>query len=337
MILVTGGAGYIGSHTCTCLAEANIDFLVLDNFTNAKSTVQSRLSRLIGRELLVVNADVGDIETVTALLKSYNVTAVIHFAALKAVGASIAQPLSYYQNNVGNTFALLQAMRAAGVGTFVFSSSATVYGNPSHVPIREDFPLSATNPYGWTKLMIEQVLADLVASEPDFWRVACLRYFNPAGAHNSGWIGEDPHGTPNNLLPYVAQVASGQLPCLNIWGNDYPTPDGSGVRDYIHVMDLAEGHLSALRYLENNPGLLTLNLGTGQGTSVLQLVNAFSVASGKPVPYQFAPRRPGDVAECWADPSLANQLLGWRATRTLNEMCEDAWRWQCYAKSLDKM
>jgi UDP-glucose 4-epimerase len=327
MILVTGGAGYIGSHTCACLADANQDFLVLDNFSNAKRSVPGRLARVIGSEVQVVEADVADTAAVTQVLQTHRVTAVIHFAAFKAVGESVQQPLRYYQNNVAGTVALLQAMRAAGVGTLVFSSSATVYGDPARVPIREDFPLSATNPYGWTKWMMEQVLADVVASEPDFWRVARLRYFNPVGAHPSGWIGEDPQGTPNNLLPYVAQVASGQRPFLNIWGNDYPTPDGTGVRDYIHVMDLAEGHLAALRYLASNPGLLTVNLGTGQGTSVLQMVEAFARASGKPIPHQFAPRRPGDVAECWADPSLANQLLGWRATRSLGEMCEDAWRW----------
>jgi UDP-glucose 4-epimerase len=333
MILVTGGAGYIGSHTCACLEKANLDFLVLDNFSNAKRSVPSRLTSITGREVRVVEADVANVATVTQLLQAHRVTAVIHFAAFKAVGESVAQPLRYYQNNVAGTVALLQAMRAAGVGTLVFSSSATVYGDPASVPIREDFPLSATNPYGWTKLMMEQVLADVVASEPDFWRVARLRYFNPVGAHPSGLIGEDPQGTPNNLLPYVAQVATGQRPFLNIWGNDYPTPDGTGVRDYIHVMDLAEGHLAALRYLAAHPGLLTVNLGTGQGTSVLQMVDAFARASAKPVPYQFAPRRPGDVAECWADPSLANQLLGWGATRSLDEMCEDAWRWQCYAQT----
>jgi UDP-glucose 4-epimerase len=333
MILVTGGAGYIGSHTCTCLAKANLDFLVLDNFSNAKRSVPSRLARVTGREVPVVVADVADVTALTQLMQAHKVTAVIHFAAFKAVGESVEQPLRYYRNNVAGTVALLQAMRAADVGRLVFSSSATVYGDAATVPIREDFPLSATNPYGWTKLMMEQVLADVVASDPDFWRVARLRYFNPVGAHPIGCIGEDPQSTPNNLLPYVAQVACGMRTYLNIWGSDYPTPDGTGVRDYIHVMDLAEAHLAALRYLENNPGLLTLNLGTGQGTSVLQMVEAFARASGKPIPYQFAPRRIGDVAECWADPSMANQLLGWRATRSLKEMCEDAWRWQCFAKN----
>ncbi len=329
MILITGGAGYIGSHTCACLDQANLDFLIVDNFSNSKPSVQSRLERITGRRVTVVAADVSDVGAITQLLHEHRVTAVIHFAAFKSVAESLAQPLRYYQNNVAGTVALLQAMRAAGVGTLVLSSSATVYGNAANLPIRENFPLSATNPYGWTKLMIEQVLADLVASEPDFWRVACLRYFNPVGAHPSGLIGDDPQGIPNNLLPYVAQVACGQRPNLNIWGNDYPTPDGTGVRDYIHVMDLAEGHLAALRYLQDRPGLLTVNLGTGQGASVLQMVDAFERACGKRIPYQFAPRRTGDVAECWADPSLAHQLLGWRATRSLKEMCDDAWRWQC--------
>jgi UDP-glucose 4-epimerase len=259
---------------------------------------------------------------------------VVHFAAYKAVGESVEQPLRYYQNNVSGTLALLQAMRESDVGTLVFSSSATVYGNPTSVPILENAPLSATNPYGWTKLMIEQVLSDVVASEPDFWRVARLRYFNPVGSHVSGLIGEDPQGIPNNLLPYVAQVAAGVRPYLNVWGNDYLTSDGTGVRDYIHVMDLAEGHVAALDYLKLNQGLLTVNLGTGRGTSVLEMIHAFEQASGQPVPYQIAPRRPGDIAECWADPGLAQRLLGWRATRSLDQMCEDTWRWQQFANTL---
>jgi UDP-glucose 4-epimerase len=328
MILLTGGAGYIGSHTCACLDQANLDFLIVDNFSNSKPSVQSRLERITGRRVTVVDADVSDVGAITQLLHEYKVTAVIHFAAFKSVGESVARPLLYYRNNVAGTVALLQAMRAARVGTLVFSSSATVYGDPASVPIRENFLLSATNPYGSSKLMMEQVLADVVASEPDFWRVVCLRYFNPVGAHPSGLIGEDPQGIPNNLMPYVAQVACGQRQYLNIWGNDYPTLDGTGVRDYIHVMDIAEGHLAALSYLATKPGFLTINLGTGQGISVLQMVDAFERACGKRIPYKFAPRRPGDIAECWADPSLAHQLLGWRATRSLEEMCEDAWRWQ---------
>lgn len=335
MILVTGGAGYIGSHTCVALAAAGYEVVVLDNFSNAKPSVLHRLEQVLGKPITCHEGDVADVELVQHLLEAHQVSAVIHFAAYKAVGESVAQPLRYYQNNVAGTVALLQAMRAAGVGQLVFSSSATVYGDPASVPIREDFPLSATNPYGWTKLMMEQVLADVVSSEPDFWRVARLRYFNPVGAHPSGLIGEDPQGIPNNLLPFVAQVAVGARPHLNVWGSDYPTPDGTGVRDYIHVMDLAEGHVAALTYLDEHPGLLTVNLGTGRGTSVLEMVDAFERASGRPIPYQVAPRRPGDVAECWADPGLAQRLLGWRATRTLDDMCEDAWRWQVYASGLD--
>ncbi len=330
-VLVTGGAGFIGSHTAVALAQAGVPYVLLDDFSNARPEVLERMARITGERPRCVEANVADVPTVTRVLQQYGVTAVIHFAAFKAVGESVAQPLRYYQNNVAGSLALLQAMRAAGVGTVVFSSSATVYGNQPVVPYREDFPLSATNPYGWSKLMTEQVLADAVTSEPEFWRVARLRYFNPVGAHESGLIGEDPQGVPNNLMPYVAQVATGQRPYLNVWGNDYPTPDGTGVRDYIHVMDLAEGHLAALRYLQHTPGLLTVNLGTGQGASVLEMVRAFEQASGRPVPYQVGPRRAGDVAQYWADPTLAEQLLGWRATRPLAQMCADAWRWQAFA------
>ncbi len=332
MILVTGGAGYIGSHTCAALAAAGQSFVILDDFSNAQHSVIERLEQIVGAKVQLVEGDVADASLVGRLLRDYRVKAVMHFAAHKAVGESVEQPLRYYQNNVGGTVALLQAMQQAEVGTLVFSSSATVYGDPASVPITENFPLAATNPYGWTKLMMEQVLADAVASQPDFWRVARLRYFNPVGAHTSGLIGEDPLGVPNNLMPYVAQVASGQRPHLNVWGNDYPTPDGTGVRDYIHVMDLAEGHLSALRYLQDHAGLLTLNLGTGRGTSVLEMVAAFEKASGRRIPLQIGPRRAGDVAQCWADPSLANRLLGWTATRGLDQMCADAWRWQSSVK-----
>jgi UDP-glucose 4-epimerase len=253
---------------------------------------------------------------------------VIHFAALKAVGESVREPLRYYDNNVSGTVTLLRAMQATGVRTLVFSSSATVYGEPASVPIREDFPLSATNPYGWTKLMMEQVLADVDAAEPGQWRIARLRYFNPVGAHESGLIGEDPQGEPGNLLPYVAQVAAGQRASLSVYGNDYPTPDGTGVRDYIHVCDLAEGHVAALRYLNKHPGLLTVNLGTGRPVSVLEMVRAFEQASGRAVRYQLVARRPGDVAQCWADPALAQTLLGWSAQHGVDRMCQDAWRWQ---------
>jgi UDP-glucose 4-epimerase len=328
VILVTGGAGYIGSHTCAALAAAGQPFVILDNFSNAQRSVVGRLEGVIGAKVSLVEGDVVDIELVSRVLKDHQVKAVMHFAAHKAVGESVEQPLRYYQNNVGGTVALLQAMHQAGVGTLVFSSSATVYGDPASVPITEDSPLAATNPYGWTKLMMEQVLADVVASQPEFWRVARLRYFNPVGAHESGLIGEDPLGVPNNLMPYVAQVAGGTRPFLNVWGNDYPTPDGTGVRDYIHVMDLAEGHVAALDHLNRTPGLLTVNLGTGRGTSVLEMVSAFERASGRKIPVQVGSRRAGDVAQCWADPSLANRLLGWRAKRSLDQMCVDAWRWQ---------
>ena len=332
MILVTGGAGYIGSHTCAALAAAGQSFIILDDFSNAQHSVIERLERVLGANVALIEGDVADSDLVGRVLEDHQVKAVMHFAAHKAVGESVEQPLRYYQNNVGGTVALLQAMHQAGIGTLVFSSSATVYGDPASVPITENFPLAATNPYGWTKLMMEQVLADVVASQPDFWRVARLRYFNPVGAHASGFIGEDPLGVPNNLMPYVAQVASGQRPYLNVWGNDYPTPDGTGVRDYIHVMDLAEGHLSALRYLQDHVGLLTVNLGTGRGTSVLEMVAAFEKASGRLIPLQIGPRRAGDVAQCWADPSLANRLLGWTPTRGLDQMCADAWRWQSSVK-----
>jgi len=329
VILVTGGAGYIGSHTCAALAAVGQPFVILDNFSNAQHSVIERLERVVGAKVQLVEGDVADAELVGRLLRDHRVTAVMHFAAHKAVGESVEQPLRYYQNNVGGTVALLQAMQQAEVGMLVFSSSATVYGDPASVPITENFPLAATNPYGWTKLMMEQVLADVVASQPDFWRVARLRYFNPVGAHASGLIGEDPLGVPNNLMPYVAQVASGQRPHLNVWGSDYPTPDGTGVRDYIHVMDLAEGHVSALRHLQDHAGLLTVNLGTGRGISVLEMVAAFEKASGRRIPLQIGPRRAGDVAQCWADPSLAQNLLGWQAKAGLQEICRDAWTWQC--------
>ena len=328
MILVTGGAGYIGSHTCVALAAAGEPVLVLDNFCNSRAGVLARVGQITGAVPQLVEGDVRDAALLQALFERHPIKAVIHFAALKAVGESVREPLRYYDNNVAGTVALLGAMQAAGVRSLVFSSSATVYGEPATVPIREDFPLSATNPYGWSKLMMEQVLADVDAAEPGQWRIARLRYFNPVGAHESGLIGEDPQDVPNNLLPYVAQVAAGQRERLSIYGNDYPTPDGTGVRDYIHVSDLAQGHVAALRYLEQHPGLLTVNLGTGRPVSVLEMVRAFEQASGRAVPYQVVARRPGDVAQCWADPTLAQQLLGWRAHHGVERMCEDAWRWQ---------
>lgn len=328
MILVTGGAGFIGSHTCVALAEAGIPFLVLDNFSNSRRSVLGRLARLLGAPVAHVEGDVRDAALLARVFASHPIEGVVHFAAFKAVGESVREPLRYYDNNVAGTVTLLRAMQAASVRTLVFSSSATVYGEPASLPIREDFPLSATNPYGWSKLMMEQVLADVDQAEPGQWRMARLRYFNPVGAHESGLIGEDPQDVPNNLLPYVAQVAAGQREVLSVYGDDYPTPDGTGVRDYIHVCDLAEGHVAALRYLRAHPGLLTVNLGTGRPVSVLEMVHGFERASGRTVPYRIVPRRPGDVAQCWADPALAERLLGWRARRGLESMCADAWRWQ---------
>jgi len=329
LILVTGGTGFIGSHTGVALAAAGQEFMVLDNLCNSRRNVLDSLATLCGRRPQFVEGDVRDGALLDRLFAENAISAVIHFAALKAVGESVQQPLAYYENNVGGTLSLLQAMRRASVHTLVFSSSATVYGDPASVPIREDFPLSATNPYGWTKLMIEQMLADLARAEPH-WRIARLRYFNPVGAHESGLIGEDPSGIPNNLMPFVAQVAVGQRPQLQVYGGDWPTPDGTGVRDYIHVMDLAEGHVAALDHLARGPGLLTVNLGTGRGVSVLDMVRAFEQASGRPVPYRIVERRAGDIAACWADPTLAAQLLGWRTRRDLTQMCSDGRRWQCH-------
>lgn len=328
MILVTGGAGFIGSHTCVALAQAGIPFVVLDNLCNSRRSVLERVERITGAPVPFIEGDIRDTALLQRVFAEHPVEGVIHFAALKSVGESVREPLRYYDNNVAGTVALLGAMRAANVRTLVFSSSATVYGDPASVPIREDFPLSATNAYGWSKLMMEQVLADVDASEPGQWRIARLRYFNPVGAHASGLIGEDPQDIPNNLLPYVAQVAVGLREQLSVYGNDYPTADGTGVRDYIHVCDLAEGHVAALRYLRAHPGLLTVNLGTGRPVSVLEMVRAFERASGRAVPYRIVARRPGDVAQCWADPALAQQLLGWTAKLGLDQMCEDAWRWQ---------
>lgn len=326
MILVTGGAGYIGSHTCLELLQAGHDVLVVDNLSNASEIALKRVETICGRAVTFRNGDIRDFDLLTALMRDHGVTAVIHFAGLKAVGESIDKPVEYYDNNVGGTLQLLKAMQATGVKKLVFSSSATVYGNPQRLPLDEDHPLSATNPYGRSKLMIEDILRDHHAASPD-WSIAILRYFNPAGAHASGLIGESPAGIPNNLVPYVAQVAVGRRDHLNVFGNDYDTPDGTCIRDYIHVVDLATGHLNALDKL-NDAQLLTLNLGTGRGTSVLQLVDAFAAASGRDIPLRMAPRRGGDVARCYADPRRAEASLGWRAQRTLAEMCADHWRWQ---------
>jgi UDP-glucose 4-epimerase len=326
-VLVTGGAGYIGSHTVLELLNAGHQVAVVDNLSNASEESLRRVRRLTGRTVTFHKTDILDRAALTAVAKDAGFDAVIHFAALKSVGESVTQPLRYYQNNITGTLVLCEVMQSCGIRNIVFSSSATVYGDPASVPITEDFPLQATNPYGRTKLMMESVLTDLQHAQPD-WNVALLRYFNPIGAHESGQIGEDPAGIPNNLLPYVAQVAIGRRERLQVYGGDYPTPDGTGVRDYIHVTDLAKGHLKALDALAANPGLLVCNLGTGRGYSVLEVVKAFEAASGRKVPYGIVARRPGDIAECYADPAYAEKALGWKAVRGLDEMCSDAWRWQ---------
>ena len=327
MIFVTGGAGYIGSHTCVELLNAGHELTVYDNFCNSQPEALARVERITGKKIALVSGDVRDSAALSSALRASGARAVIHFAGLKAVGESVQDPLAYYDNNVAGALQLLQAMRACDVKILVFSSSATVYGDPQRLPLTEEHPLSATNPYGRTKLMIEEMLRDLHRGDPS-WRFGILRYFNPVGAHSSGLIGEDPQGPPNNLLPFVAQVAVGRREFLNVWGDDYPTPDGTGVRDYIHVVDLALGHLRALERLQAQPECLTVNLGTGVGYSVLEMVHAFERASGKPVPYKIAPRRAGDIASCYADPARALALLGWRAQRGLEAMCADAWRWQ---------
>lgn len=326
-ILVTGGAGYIGSHACVELLNAGYEVVVLDNLSNSKEEALRRVQEITGKSLKFYKADLLDTEALDTIFKQESIDAVMHFAGLKAVGESVSIPLRYYHNNITGTLLLCEAMQKYGVKNMVFSSSATVYGDPSRVPITEDFPLSATNPYGHTKLMIEQILRDLYISDNSF-NIAILRYFNPVGAHKSGLIGEDPKGIPNNLVPYITQVAAGKLDELKVFGNDYPTPDGTGVRDYIHVVDLVLGHLKALDKLMTNPGVVTYNLGTGKGYSVLEMVNAFRKVTGKPIPYRIVDRRPGDIASCYADPSKANKELGWKATRGLEEMCQDAWRWQ---------
>ena len=326
-ILVTGGAGYIGSHTVLLLLEAGHQVVVLDNLSNSSRESLNRVERLTGKSVTFVEGDIRDASCLDVLFSEHEIAAVIHFAGLKAVGESVAMPLSYYDCNVTGSLRLLEAMERAGVHTMVFSSSATVYGDPATVPIREDFPLGSTNPYGATKLHIEDMLRDLYRSN-EKWKLALLRYFNPVGAHESGQIGEDSAGIPNNLMPYIAQVAVGKREKLGVFGGDYPTPDGTGVRDYIHVMDLAQGHLAALEALDVDGGLLTVNLGTGRGYSVLEMVTAFSQASGRPVPYEIVERRLGDVASCYADPAHANAVLGWEAQRGIEEMCEDHWRWQ---------
>ncbi len=327
-VLVSGGAGYIGSHTCLALIEAGFDVLVADNLVNSCEEAVVRTRRLAGKEFEFVNINLCDEQATEALFNTHlEIDAVIHFAGLKAVGESVAKPLEYYDNNITSTLVLLKTMRRHGVKQFVFSSSATVYGDPHTVPITEDFPLSATNPYGQTKLMIEQMLRDIQKADPAL-NVALLRYFNPIGAHPSGMIGEDPAGIPNNLVPYIAQVAVGKLKQVSVFGDDYNTHDGTGVRDYIHVMDLASGHVAALRKLAQKPGLVTYNLGTGHGYSVLDVIHAYEKACGKTLPYVIAPRRPGDIAACYADPAKATAELGWQAKYGIEEMCRDSWNWQ---------
>ena len=326
-ILVTGGTGYIGSHTAIELMAAGHETFIIDNLCNSKASVVDRIERVIGRRPGFAPIDVRDRPALRKLLAARRFDAVIHFAGLKAVGESVEKPLAYYDNNVSGSVALFECMAEAGLKTIVFSSSATVYGEPASVPIREDFPLSPGNPYGRSKLMIEEILRDTAASDPG-WRVALLRYFNPVGAHASGLIGEDPNGVPSNLMPHIAQVAVGRLKELPVYGSDYPTPDGTGIRDYIHVVDLARGHLAALNALRGRPGALTINLGTGRGYSVLDVVRTFAAASGRAVPYRIVGRRPGDIAQCYADPALAREALGWRAQLGLDAMCADTWRWQ---------
>jgi UDP-glucose 4-epimerase len=326
-ILITGGAGYIGSHTAVELLNAGHRVVIMDNLVNSSIQVLARIQALASGHVSFVQADARDGAALDQIFKDHPIEGVIHFAGLKAVGESVAHPLRYFDNNIGSTLALLQAMDRADVRRIVFSSSATVYGDPEQVPITETSPLRVTNPYGRTKLMCEDILRDLQVSDPR-WQVAILRYFNPVGAHISGSIGEHPNGIPNNLMPFITQVAVGQREFLSIFGQDYPTPDGTGVRDYIHVVDLALGHLAALNYLHNQQASITVNLGTGHGVSVKELAETFARVTGVPVPYQFAPRRPGDVAACYADTRLAQQALGWQAQLGVERMCQDAWRWQ---------
>ena len=327
-VLVTGGMGYIGSHTCVQMIEAGIEPVIVDNLCNAKAEVLSRIATLTGQKPAFYQGDIRDEVFLDSVFGQHDIKAVIHFAGLKAVGESVAKPLEYYDNNVNGTLVLARCMRKAGVKSLVFSSSATVYGDPEVVPITEDSPTGeTTNPYGSSKYMVEQCLSDLFNAEND-WSITLLRYFNPVGAHPSGTMGEDPQGIPNNLMPFIAQVVVGRREKLSVFGNDYPTPDGTGVRDYIHVMDLADGHIAALNAVGEKAGLHIYNLGTGKGSSVLQMVEAFGSACGKPVPYEICPRRPGDIAECWASTDKAERELDWKATRTVAEMTADTWNWQ---------
>ena len=327
-ILVTGGAGYIGSHTCIELIHAGYEVVVLDNLCNSSKESLNRVGKIVGKEIKFYEADIRDAKALDAVFEKEDIDAVIHFAGLKAVGESVAKPLEYYDNNINGTVVLCNAMRRAGVKNIIFSSSATVYGDPAFIPITEECPKGqCTNPYGWSKSMLEQILTDLYTSDPE-WNVVLLRYFNPVGAHKSGTIGEDPKGIPNNLMPYITQVAVGKREFLGVFGNDYDTHDGTGVRDYIHVVDLADGHVKALKKIEEKAGVCVYNLGTGNGYSVLDMVKAFSKACGNDLPYKILDRRPGDIATCYADPAKAKAELGWEAVRGLEEMCEDSWRWQ---------
>ena len=327
-VLVAGGAGYIGSHICVELLQANHEVVVIDDFSNSKPEVLGYIKDITGKEVKFYEFNILDEKKTEEVFKENDLDAVIHCAAFKAVGESVVKPLEYYDNNIAGTLVLCDAMRNAGVKNIIFSSSATVYGDPAFVPITEECPKGqCTNPYGWSKSMLEQILTDLHTADPE-WNVVLLRYFNPVGAHESGRIGEDPKGIPNNLMPYISQVAVGKLEKLGVFGDDYDTPDGTGVRDYIHVVDLAVGHVKAIKYIFSNPGLDIINLGTGVGYSVLDMVKAFSKACGKEIPYEIKPRREGDIAMCYADPSKAAKVLGWKAERGLEQMCEDAWRWQ---------
>ncbi|MBR5453779.1 MAG: UDP-glucose 4-epimerase GalE [Clostridia bacterium] len=326
-VLVTGGAGFIGSHTSVELLASGYDIVILDNFSNSKPCVLDRIRTISGRDFAFEEVDLLDREGVEGVFKKYDIDSVIHFAGLKAVGESVSMPLRYYHNNITGTLILCEMMQKYGAKRMIFSSSATVYGTPKSVPIREDFPLSTTNPYGETKLMIERILSDLVVSDAEF-SISCLRYFNPIGAHKSGLIGEDPKGIPNNLMPYICKVASGQLHHLGVFGDDYDTPDGTGVRDYIHVVDLARAHIAALREAEKRHGIDYFNIGTGRGYSVLEMVKAYEKASGLPVPYEITARRPGDIGECYADPTKSEKILGWKAEYDLATMCADAYNWQ---------
>ncbi|MCT8342235.1 UDP-glucose 4-epimerase GalE [Photorhabdus kleinii] len=326
--LITGGAGYIGSHTVLALLERGADVVVIDNLCNSSPESLRRVEKLTGKSIKFYQGDVLDLNLLNKIFQENNIESVIHFAGLKAVGESTRKPLEYYQNNVTGTLVLLQAMRANGVHQLIFSSSATVYGDPEFVPLTENAKVGGTtNPYGTSKLMVEQILKDFAAAEPSF-KITSLRYFNPVGAHPSGMIGEDPNGIPNNLLPYITQVAIGRLECLSVYGNDYPTKDGTGVRDYIHVMDLAEGHIAAIDYLDKQQSYEVFNLGTGAGYSVLELLHTFEKASGKDIPYKITDRRPGDIAECWSDPSRAHDILGWQGTHNIDDMMRDSWNWQ---------